>query len=53
MVAPLKGWANPGKCPRQECEETRYTSLGMEYHLLRDHGEGGVRSVPEQVAEAP
>jgi hypothetical protein len=34
----------PRKCWRvlnddgDECEEVRYSSLGMEYHLIRDHG---------------
>jgi len=43
---------DPRECPRDGCEETRLTSLGMDYHLIRDHGDCGVRTVPEQVAEA-
>jgi hypothetical protein len=49
---PPTSWIDPRECPCKGCDETRFTSLGMDYHLIRDHGDGGARTVPEQVAEA-
>jgi hypothetical protein len=51
MTLPPTTWVGPHDCPREECDETRFTRLGIELHLIHDHGEGGVRTVPEQVAE--
>lgn len=25
-------------CPRDGCEETRFSQIGMDVHLLNDHG---------------
>lgn len=27
----------PSECPREGCDEERYSQIGMEFHLLRDH----------------
>lgn len=29
--------ANERECRHDDCEETRFSQIGMEYHLLRDH----------------
>jgi hypothetical protein len=34
---PPREWADPEECPVEGCSTTRYTSLGMGYHLLREH----------------
>ena len=49
QITPPTEWFEATECPRPGCSETRFTSIGMDLHLLRDHGSGGVRSVPEQV----
>lgn len=48
-VAPPEEWFDAYECPRENCDEERYTNLGMDYHLVYDHDGGGVESPAEQL----
>lgn len=52
MTTPPTAWLDARECPRDGCSETFFTTLGMGYHLIHEHGEGGIRSVPERAAGA-
>ena len=34
---PPTRWRDPAACPREGCDTTRYTPLGMAFHLLDEH----------------
>jgi len=48
-VSPPTKWFKADECPREECEEERFTPIGMDLHLVRDHDLRRPRSVPEQI----
>jgi hypothetical protein len=50
-AVPPAPWWDAYECPREDCEETRYTNLGMDFHLVHDHDGRGVESPAEQLAE--
>lgn len=34
----IKRSQQPDGCPVDDCETERYSRIGMEYHLIREHG---------------
>jgi len=48
-VSPPSDWFEATECPRDGCEQERFTSLGMDFHLIRDHDSRPPRTVAEQV----
>jgi hypothetical protein len=43
---PPAEWWDAYECPREDCEARRYTNLGMDYHLLREHDVPEIGEVP-------
>jgi hypothetical protein len=48
-AVPPAPWFDAYECPREGCEEERYTNLGMDFHLVHDHDGRGVESPAEQL----
>jgi len=52
-VSPPAPWRDAEECPVRGCEVEKYTQLGLELHLLSDHGTpaGQPRDVVEQLRD--
>ena len=48
-VSPPTEWFEATECPREDCEEKRFTPIGMDLHLVTDHDPRRPRSVPKQI----